>query len=410
VKVLHIVGGDLRLGAHRGAYWLHQGLLNIGIESNILGFIPNSQLDSHIYSLTSSRFRQLLSQITPRVIDLMLTGLYKNKLQTAFNTGFLASDITKHPLFRVSDVINVHWYSNGVSSPYQISLYNKPTVVTIRDMWPFTGGCHYSMGCEKYKLNCGSCPQLGSSRQVDLSSIVLKNKKKAAQPFVRFVGISEWISNCARFSSILEGHNISTIDNCIDTSAFFAVDKCVARHILGLSSSRPVVVVGASNLQNSYKGWNYFLDSTRYLADREIQLLTFGRQPAPFSWPDKWKVNHLGFLSDEISLRLAYSSADLFVAPSEQEAFGKTIVEAMACATPVVCFDATGPQTIVDHKITGYKAEPFSVEDLARGVSWLLDSPDNEQTRQNCLDIASARFSKEAVALRYKELYSEMIL
>jgi glycosyltransferase involved in cell wall biosynthesis len=66
----------------------------------------------------------------------------------------------------------------------------------------------------------------------------------------------------------------------------------------------------------------------------------------------------LGFLHNDVALRLAYSSADVFVAPSIQEAFGKTLVESLACKTPVVCFDATGPASIVEHKVSGYKARP----------------------------------------------------
>ena len=53
------------------------------------------------------------------------------------------------------------------------------------------------------------------------------------------------------------------------------------------------------------------------------------------------------------------------------DAFGKTLAEAMACNTPVVCFDATGPKDIVDHKINGYKAIPFESRDLANGIEWV---------------------------------------
>ncbi|MEG3066598.1 glycosyltransferase [Acetomicrobium sp.] len=75
---------------------------------------------------------------------------------------------------------------------------------------------------------------------------------------------------------------------------------------------------------------------------------------------------NFGFLQDLISLRLLYSAADIFVAPSLMEAFGKTIAEAMACGTPVVAFDANGPKDIIDHEINGYLAKPFEPEDLKK--------------------------------------------
>ena len=58
--------------------------------------------------------------------------------------------------------------------------------------------------------------------------------------------------------------------------------------------------------------------------------------------------------------------------PSRQEAFGQTASEALASGTPVVAFDATGPSDIVDHKKTGYLAQPFDSSDLARGIEWIL--------------------------------------
>ena len=61
------------------------------------------------------------------------------------------------------------------------------------------------------------------------------------------------------------------------------------------------------------------------------------------------------------------------MAPSRIEAFGKTLIEAMACGTPAVCFDSTGLKDIVGHKRTGYKANPFRAEDLAEGIKRVLN-------------------------------------
>ena len=44
----------------------------------------------------------------------------------------------------------------------------------------------------------------------------------------------------------------------------------------------------------------------------------------------------------------------------------------MSCGTPAVCFNATGPKDIVDHKANGYKASSYMAEDLAAGIDWVL--------------------------------------
>ncbi len=99
------------------------------------------------------------------------------------------------------------------------------------------------------------------------------------------------------------------------------------------------------------------------------------------------------------------------VAPSRMEAFGKTLVEAMSCGTPVVCFNATGPKDIVEHLVSGYLAEPFSPTDLAQGIEWVLD-----QTGEKYADLchnARARaqqcFDSRVVAKKYLALYQEAL-
>ena len=45
-------------------------------------------------------------------------------------------------------------------------------------MWAFTGGCHYTLGCFKYKNKCSHCPQLGSNFKYDLSFLGHRKKTK----------------------------------------------------------------------------------------------------------------------------------------------------------------------------------------------------------------------------------------
>ena len=86
------------------------------------------------------------------------------------------------------------------------------------------------------------------------------------------------------------------------------------------------------------------------------------------------------------------------------------MVEAMACGTPVVAFDATGPKDIVEHKRTGYLAQPFDAEDLAKGIAWVIEDEArwqalSHQARQKVED----EFAIESVAQRYAELYKEVL-
>jgi glycosyltransferase involved in cell wall biosynthesis len=119
----------------------------------------------------------------------------------------------------------------------------------------------------------------------------------------------------------------------------------------------------------------------------------------------------LGYLSGTEALRTAYSAADVFVAPSRADSFGKTLVEAMSCGTPVVCFNATGPKDIVEHRICGYLAEPFNPLDLAQGIQWVLDQPVETfaELCRNARERAQQCFDSRVIAKAYLALYRDAL-
>ena len=122
-----------------------------------------------------------------------------------------------------------------------------------------------------------------------------------------------------------------------------------------------------------------------------------------------FEYKSLGFLHDIVSLRLAYSASDVFVAPSLMDAFGKTLAESMSCGTPVVCFDATGPKDIVDNKVNGYLATPFDTTDLANGIEWVLNAPNYDELCQNAREKVVREFDSRVVANKYIRLYEEIL-
>ena len=60
-------------------------------------------------------------------------------------------DITKVKEYQKADVIHIHWLSQGFINLKSLSKINKPVVWTMRDMWAFTGGPHYTMDFENYE-------------------------------------------------------------------------------------------------------------------------------------------------------------------------------------------------------------------------------------------------------------------
>ena len=118
----------------------------------------------------------------------------------------------------------------------------------------------------------------------------------------------------------------------------------------------------------------------------------------------------MGRLHDDISMSLIYAVCDVFVAPSREDNFPNTILEAMACGTPCVAFSIGGIPEMITHKVNGYLAQPFSIEDLADGIKWIFE----DDSRYNNLSTAARKqvetnFDLKIVADQYTSLYERIL-
>ena len=411
MNILHVVSGSLNGGAAKGAYWLHKGLNNIGINSVLLSNRKKELYDETVISLAETFPQKAKFELLPYVGQFP-KYFYRNlQSQQLFNTGFEGVDITKKKAYKSADIVHLHWI-NGFISMKSLRKIKKPIIWTVRDMWPFTGGCHYSNTCDKYKVGCGRCPLLSSNCNLDLSNLVIRNKKKFIPQNIILVGISNWISECMKKSFLFQKSKIYTIFNNIETNEFRPVPKNIARELLKIPLEKKIILVGAQYLWHQYKGFDVFLEAIKKLKNqKEIHIVLFGRKNSAISNALNFPHTFLGYLTDNVSLRLVYSAADVFVGPSKIEAFGKTLAESMACGTPAICFDATGPSDIVDHMVTGYKARPYSPVDLAAGIDWVLSLPSEQlvNMRKDSRKRAVALFDSNAIARQYLELYKKCL-
>jgi glycosyltransferase involved in cell wall biosynthesis len=408
MKVLHIVGGELSGGAARGAYWLHQGLLYNGIDSKILSNTEDTLGDRSVTSICQTK-NQKIQNLIRSDLDQFPAILYLKRKKVIFSTSFIGYDFRKHPLYDWADIIQLHWVNRGLVNIKHLSNIEKPIIWTMRDMWPFTGGCHYSNECDNYRSDCGNCKQLGSSHKFDLSRIVHKRKRKYIPHHVVLVGLSHWLSQCAKKSSLFNGFRIETIPNCVNTEIFYPIEKNIARKKLGIPENKKIILSGALNLNDFYKGFDKYIEAIPEIKSPDLHFVFFGKVKLDII--DRLKIGYtsLGFLNNDTSLRLAYSAADVFVAPSLIESFGKTLIEAMACGTPVVCFNATGPKDIVDHEKNGYLATPFDSVELATGIDWVLNNDKSQELCQNAHEKVLNRFDARVTAQQYIQLYKDFI-
>jgi glycosyltransferase involved in cell wall biosynthesis len=107
---------------------------------------------------------------------------------------------------------------------------------------------------------------------------------------------------------------------------------------------------------------------------------------------------------------MVYSSAEVFVIPSLQEAFGQTALESMACGTPVVGSDAGGIPEVVRDGVTGLLSRAGESLSLRDAILRLLnDSSLRSSLGANCREIAVREYALEMQARNYVDLYEDIL-
>ena len=111
-------------------------------------------------------------------------------------------------------------------------------------------------------------------------------------------------------------------------------------------------------------------------------------------------------LSDSPSPEAIFAALDVYVCTSEAEGFSNVILEAMACATPVIATDVGGNPEAVRHGHSGFLVPPGDGAALSqRADSLLVDGRLRRSMGMNGRRLAETEFSLGAMVKAYQELY-----
>jgi glycosyltransferase involved in cell wall biosynthesis len=412
MNVLLLSIADVEGGAARAAYRLHQGLQRNSIKSQML--VQEKFSDDPTVFNENSKLAKGFAKLKPTLDNLPLK-FYRQREDTVFSCEWLSDSISSKVARLKPDVINIHWICNGYLQIETLAKFQHPAVLTLHDMWAFTGGCHYSQDCTRYRQSCGNCPQLHSSQTWDVSRWIWQRKASAWKNWhPTIVTPSRWLANCARSSSLFQDEKIEVIPNGIDLQQYKPIDRKLAREILNLPQDKRLILFGAVKATSDRrKGFHLLQASLQMLEQTDWQntaeLLVLGASHSP-NETLKFTTRYLGKLKDDISLSLVYSAVDVFVAPSIQDNLPNTVLEAIACGTPCVAFDIGGMPDLIEHQKNGYLAPAFEVDALARGIAWVLEDDDRYQTlSQFARKKAEQEFSLELQAKRYIQMFEELM-
>jgi glycosyltransferase involved in cell wall biosynthesis len=342
------------------------------------------------------------------------------EVRFAFSPANIGTDVSRHPLIRQADIIHLHWINFGflsIDTLKKLIQLNKPIVWTLHDMWAFTGGCHYSGSCTKYETHCHSCPFLRNPQPKDLSYRVFEQKLALlSKANIRFVTCSQWLKELALQSTLLRTFPVEAIPNPIDVDVYKPMSKQQAREALKLPSDTKLILFGAFKIADPRKGFHFLqkalhiLKSTYSAQAGNIGLLLFGKTDPVLAKTDlAFPQYHLGKLSSTPQLVQAYNVADVFVLPSLEDNLPNTVMESLACGTPVVAFNTGGVPEMVIHGQNGYLARYQSAEDLADGIYDILFAADTNELSKQARQQVLANFNESLIAQKYSQVYNQLL-
>lgn len=412
MRILIVSYSDLAGGASRGASRLHECLLGSGIDSRMMVQRKVGADDRVVESggWPSRLMPTLVRRLRARLEYLPLRRYPHRPPSTVFTTGWVPSRLAGAINRMRPDIVHFHWVGWGMLRLEDVPKIRAPIVWTLHDMWAFTGGCHYDQECGKYEASCGACPMLGSHREHDLSRRTWQRKHRAysAVRSLTVVGLSRWLADCAARSSLFAGRTVVNLPNPLDTGFFRPVDRMAARRKHGLPLDKKLILFGATDSTGDpRKGFDKLVAALAQLDPVEAELVVFGGRRGLEQLPFRAHVivDHI----PDADLVELYAAADVMVVPSLQENLAATIMEPLACGTPVVAFGIGGNVDMIDDGANGYIAKPFDVADLAACIGRVLHHPDPESLRRAARAKVERSYAYPVMGAAYRRLYAGLI-
>jgi len=412
LKPLLINTYDGQGGAGIATYRIHRALRSIGVDSKLL--VQSRKVDDYTVLEPKGNGR-FTARIRPH-LDALPNRFFSRTKPELFSVAWLPDTLLERIYDASPDLVHLFWINNGFVRLENLGKIRQPSVWTLHDMWPFTGGCHYDDGCGRYIDRCGHCPSIYSIKERDLSRRIFQRKIDSWRDWdVTVVATSEWLAKEARASSIFRDRDVRVIPNAIDIETFRPIPRHIARSIFKLPQSKRIIMFSAfSATTHPRKGGHLLLTAIEQIVNsygtNDVELVILGSSRPEHSKDLGIPVHYMGHFADDISQVLLYSAADVLVAPSMQENLSNTVLEALACGTPVVSFCIGGMPDMIKHQVNGYLAQAFEPDDLAAGIMWVLDNDDRlKQLSENARLQVAERYTFEKIARSYESLYGELL-
>ena len=381
----------------------HPSLISVSgkLENNVFKKASTYSILWHFFKMLVSRFFTYFNR-SKSIVKYSL-----NLFSSNYVLGQLELDSNE------DEIVHINWVNNDTISLFKLkSLFEnnyKKIMLTLHDEWFYCATEHYANIDAKsyiygYKNNDGL-----------INRFVYELKRKIDFDKIIITVPSQWMYDRAKQSYLLKHADIHILPNMIDTDVYNYSESFRLNRFehLGVSPDSFIIGFGAvSGGANPLKGFDLLCESLSQLFEsnsekEHIVLLTFGsdvidKRVQSFGC----KVINLGFISDAAKMAMVYNLIDVMIVPSRAESFGQVAAESLACHTPVIAFNYSGIQDIIQHQKSGLLAEPFSVDSLTKNIQHMMSMSDEERMNFGVYgrQYVISNFGKEVILKKYLKL------
>lgn len=247
-----------------------------------------------------------------------------------------------------------------------------PMILTLHDAWLLSGHCAHFFDCERWKIGCGNCPDLSIYPAIRRDATAYNWQRKRgiyAKSRLYVATPSQWLMQKVEQSMLapaIEGAQV--IPNGVDLSIFQAADRQEVRAALGIPHSAKVLLFTANGIRrNIWKDYQTMRTAVAMVAERldgqNVLFIALG-EDAPAERIGRAEVRFIPYQKDPKAVARYYQAADVYVHAARADTFPNTVLEALACGTPVVATAVGG----IPEQVKGLKNADcgFRIADLSR--------------------------------------------
>ena len=317
------------------------------------------------------------------------------------------------------DIVHIHCINGYCVNIYRLLAFladeKVRTVVTHHAEFFYTGSCGHAYDCLRFADmtdGCRHCPTPRAATGAWIarrSACAWTKMRRAFQAFDRrrlmFTAVSQWVAGRSQLSPIVEGFACRVVENGLDTSVFRPMPLPDAlRKRLPANGRKSVIHVTASfsDAADTFKGGDKIITLARRMPHVNF-IIVSSFSSVTSSLPENITV--WGRAASQTELAALYAWADLTVIASRRETFSMIVAESLCCGTPVVGFQAGGPESIAIAEYCDFVAYG-DLEALERAAVTMLERRfDGGRMAQQ----AAARYSRERMVSEYLDVYRELL-